>query len=66
MKKDIFVSQDRPGFIVNRSFIPYLNEAIFALYEGVGTKEDIDNGIKGSLRYPMGPLELADFVGLDT
>ncbi len=54
------------GFIVNRCFIPYLNEAIFALYEGIGTKEDIDKGMKDSLNYPMGPLELADFVGLDT
>lgn len=66
MQKDIIISEDRPGFIINRCLVPYLNEAIFALYEGVGTREDIDSGIKGSLRHPMGPLELADFIGLDT
>lgn len=66
MNKTIVESSDAPGFIVNRCFIPFLNEAIFALYEGVASKEDIDAAMKGSLAHPMGPLELADFVGLDT
>ena len=49
-------SKDAPGFIINRIFIPYLNEAIFALYEGIATKEDIDKGVKFGLNVPMGPL----------
>ncbi len=60
------LAQDYPGFIMNRVLAPMLNEAIFALYEGVGTAEDIDQGVKLGLRHPMGPLELADFIGLDT
>jgi len=64
--KTIAVSQDYPGFIVNRILVPMLNEAIFALYEGVATAEDIDRGIQLGLRHPMGPLALADFIGLDT
>lgn len=60
------LSQDFPGFIVNRILMPMINEAVFALYEGVGTKEDIDQGMKLGTNHPMGPLELADFIGLDT
>jgi 3-hydroxybutyryl-CoA dehydrogenase len=57
---------DRPGFIVNRLLVPYLLDAIRALEEGVGTREDIDAGMKLGCGYPMGPFELLDFVGLDT
>jgi 3-hydroxybutyryl-CoA dehydrogenase len=64
--KTMAVAQDYPGFIVNRVLVPMLNEAIFALYEGVASAEDIDRGVKLGLRHPMGPLELADFIGLDT
>ncbi len=59
-------SKDAPGFIVNRILIPMLNEACFALQEGLGTPEDIDTGIKLGLNHPMGPLALADLIGLDT
>jgi len=55
-----------PGFIVNRILMPYLNEACFALYEGIGTVEDIDQAMKLGTNVPMGPLTLADFIGLDT
>ncbi|WP_183267556.1 3-hydroxybutyryl-CoA dehydrogenase [Acidocella aromatica] len=58
--------QDAPGFIVNRLLCPMLNEAIFALAEGVGSVKDIDAAMKLGAAHPMGPLELADFVGLDT
>lgn len=58
--------QDSPGFAVNRILVPMLNDAIFALMEGVATKEDIDKGMKLACNHPMGPFELADFVGLDT
>jgi len=64
--KKMVTVQDSPGFIVNRCLIPFLNEAIYTLAEGVGTPQDIDNAIKLGLNHPMGPLELADFVGLDT
>lgn len=64
--KECIVSQDRPGFLVNRVLIPLLNEACFALEEGVGTKEDIDAGARLGLGHPLGPLELADLIGLDT
>jgi 3-hydroxybutyryl-CoA dehydrogenase len=64
--KSMAVAQDYPGFIVNRVLVPMLNEAIFALYEGVATAEDIDRGVQLGLRHPMGPLALADFIGLDT
>jgi 3-hydroxybutyryl-CoA dehydrogenase len=64
--KQSIVSQDRPGFLVNRILIPLLNEACFALEEGVGTKEDIDAGARLGLGHPLGPLELADLIGLDT
>jgi 3-hydroxybutyryl-CoA dehydrogenase len=57
---------DRPGFVVNRLLVPYLLDAIRTLEEGVGSKEDIDAGMKLGCGYPMGPLELLDFVGLDT
>jgi 3-hydroxybutyryl-CoA dehydrogenase len=66
LDKTMAVSQDYPGFILNRILTPMLNEAIFALYEGVATVEDIDRGVQLGLRHPMGPLALADFIGLDT
>jgi 3-hydroxybutyryl-CoA dehydrogenase len=66
MGKTTTTSKDAPGFLVNRILIPMLNEACFALQEGVGTPEDIDTGAKLGLNHPMGPLELADLIGLDT
>jgi 3-hydroxybutyryl-CoA dehydrogenase len=66
MGKDVIGANDVPGFIVNRMLIPFLNEACFALQEGLGTPEDIDRGAKYGLNHPMGPLELADLIGLDT
>jgi 3-hydroxybutyryl-CoA dehydrogenase len=59
-------SKDFPGFIVNRILIPMLNEACYALMEGLGTAEDIDTAMKLGTNQPMGPLQLADFIGLDT
>jgi len=59
-------SKDFPGFIANRVLMPLINEAIFALYEGIGTAEDIDTVMKLGMNHPMGPLTLADFIGLDT
>ena len=64
--KTPITSLDYPGFIVNRMFVPFINEAIHALMQGIGTREDIDQGAKLGLHHPMGPLELADYVGLDT
>ncbi len=64
--KTVAAAVDSPGFIVNRILCPMINEAIFALHEGVGTAEAIDAGMKLGASHPMGPLELADFVGLDT
>jgi 3-hydroxybutyryl-CoA dehydrogenase len=64
--KTTVTSKDSPGFIVNRILIPLLNEACFALQEGLATPEDIDTGVKLGLNHPMGPLTLADFIGLDT
>jgi 3-hydroxybutyryl-CoA dehydrogenase len=64
--KTVITSKDAPGFLVNRVLIPLLNEACFALEQGVGTAEDIDTGAKLGLNHPMGPLELADLIGLDT
>jgi len=64
--KTVITSKDQPGFLVNRMLIPFLNEACFALQEGLGTPEDIDTGAKLGLNHPMGPLELADLIGLDT
>jgi 3-hydroxybutyryl-CoA dehydrogenase len=63
--KQVIVSRDRPGFIVNRVLMPFLAESIRALEEGLGTAEDIDAGARVGLNHPMGPLELADFIGLD-
>ncbi len=63
--KQVIVSKDRPGFIVNRVLMPYLVEAMRACEEGLGTPEDIDTGVRLGLNHPMGPLELADFIGLD-
>ncbi len=64
--KTPILAPDRPGFIVNRLLVPYLLDAIRALECGVGTREDIDAGMKLGCGHPMGPLELLDFVGLDT
>ena len=66
MGKTTVLSRDVPGFIVNRVLMPMINEAVFALYEGIGTVEDIDAGMKLGTNQPMGPLTLADFIGLDT
>ncbi|GMN54495.1 hypothetical protein TIFTF001_023620 [Ficus carica] len=63
--KIVICSQDFSGFIVNRILMPMINEAFFTLYTGVATKEDIDTGMKLGTNHPMGPLELADFIGLD-
>jgi len=66
MGKTVVSSRDYPGFIVNRILIPMLNEAAYALMEGLGTAEDIDTAMKLGTNQPMGPLQLADFIGLDT
>lgn len=66
MGKTLVTAKDMPGFIVNRVLIPFLCEACFALQDGVGTVEDIDQGVKLGLNHPMGPFELADLIGLDT
>jgi 3-hydroxybutyryl-CoA dehydrogenase len=66
MGKTTVVAKDMPGFIVNRILIPMINEACFALHEGLGTAEDIDTAMKLGTNQPMGPLTLADFIGLDT
>jgi 3-hydroxybutyryl-CoA dehydrogenase len=63
--KQVIVSADRPGFIVNRILMPFLAEAMRAYAEGLGTADDIDAGARIGLNHPMGPLELADFIGLD-
>jgi 3-hydroxybutyryl-CoA dehydrogenase len=64
--KTVITSKDQPGFLVNRMLVPFLNEACFVLQEGLGTPDDIDTGAKLGLNHPMGPLELADLIGLDT
>ncbi len=64
--KTTAVSEDFPAFIVNRILLPMINEAVYTLYEGVGTVEAIDKAMKLGAHHPMGPLELADFIGLDT
>jgi 3-hydroxybutyryl-CoA dehydrogenase len=64
--KTIAVSEDFPAFIVNRILLPMINEAVYTLYEGVGTVEAIDKALRLGANHPMGPLELADFIGLDT
>lgn len=66
MGKVVVAAGDMPSFVVNRILCPMLNEAIFALQDGVGSVEDIDNGMKLGANHPMGPLQLADFIGLDT
>jgi 3-hydroxybutyryl-CoA dehydrogenase len=66
MGKTCVTSKDYPGFIVNRILIPMLNEAAYALMEGLGSAEDIDTAMKLGTNQPMGPLQLADFIGLDT
>ena len=63
--KQVIVSADRPGFIVNRILMPFLAESMRAFEEGLGTAGDIDTGARVGLNHPMGPLELADFIGLD-
>ncbi|MEM8688535.1 MAG: 3-hydroxybutyryl-CoA dehydrogenase [Pseudomonadota bacterium] len=66
MGKSIAVAEDFPAFIVNRILLPMINEAIYTLYEGVGSVKAIDKAMKLGANHPMGPLELADFIGLDT
>ncbi|MED5373412.1 MAG: 3-hydroxybutyryl-CoA dehydrogenase [Myxococcota bacterium] len=66
MGKTTVEGRDMPGFIVNRVLMPYINEAVYALYEGIGSVEDIDTAMKLGTNVPMGPLTLADFIGLDT
>jgi len=64
--KTVIEAKDSPGFIVNRMLVPFLNEACFVLAEGLGTPEEIDQGALLGLNHPIGPLALADLVGLDT
>ena len=59
-------SRDMPGFVVNRILMPMINEAVYALYEGMASEKDIDQAMKLGTNQPMGPLTLADFIGLDT
>ncbi len=66
LDKTIAVSEDFPAFMVNRILLPMINEAIYTLYEGVGNVESIDTAMRLGARHPMGPLQLADFIGLDT
>lgn len=66
LHKTAVTSQDRPGFIVNRILMPMINEAVFTLYEGVASAEEIDEAMKLGVAHPMGPLALADLIGLDT
>ncbi len=66
LDKTITVAEDFPAFIVNRILLPMINEAIYTLYEGVGTVDAIDTAMKLGANHPMGPLQLADFIGLDT
>jgi 3-hydroxybutyryl-CoA dehydrogenase len=64
--KTTAVSEDFPGFMVNRILLPMINEAIYTLYEGVGSVDSIDTAMRLGANHPMGPLQLADFIGLDT
>ncbi|PIO98362.1 3-hydroxybutyryl-CoA dehydrogenase [Pleomorphomonas carboxyditropha] len=64
--KTVAVSEDFPAFMVNRILLPMINEAIYTLYEGVGTVDSIDTAMRLGANHPMGPLQLADFIGLDT
>ena len=66
LDKTVTVAEDFPAFIVNRILLPMINEAIYTLYEGVGTVNAIDTAMKLGANHPMGPLQLADFIGLDT
>ena len=66
VKKTVTVSEDFPAFIVNRILLPMINEAVYTLYEGVGSVEAIDTAMRLGANHPMGPLQLADFIGLDT
>jgi len=66
MGKTTVLGRDMPGFIVNRVLMPYINEAVYALYEGIASEADIDTAMKLGTNVPMGPLTLADFIGLDT
>jgi 3-hydroxybutyryl-CoA dehydrogenase len=66
MGKTAIAAEDFPAFIVNRILLPMINEAVYTLYEGVGSVEAIDTAMKLGANHPMGPLELADFIGLDT
>ncbi|MXP26908.1 3-hydroxybutyryl-CoA dehydrogenase [Altererythrobacter indicus] len=64
--KEVVLSEDEPGFVVNRILLPMINEAIFVLGQGTANVADVDKGCRLGLNHPMGPLELADFIGLDT
>ena len=66
MGKTPVISEDFPAFIVNRILLPMINEAVYTLHEGIGSVKDIDTAMKLGANHPMGPLELADFIGLDT
>ncbi len=66
MGKTTVVTRDMPGFAINRILMPMINEAVYTLYEGIASAEDIDTGMKLGTNQPMGPLTLADFIGLDT
>ncbi|MCA9560526.1 MAG: 3-hydroxybutyryl-CoA dehydrogenase [Myxococcales bacterium] len=66
MGKTTIIARDMPGFAINRILMPMINEAVYALYEGIASAEDIDTGMKLGTNQPMGPLTLADFIGLDT
>jgi 3-hydroxybutyryl-CoA dehydrogenase len=66
LHKTYAVAEDFPAFIVNRILLPMINEAIYTLYEGVGSVDAIDRAMKLGANHPMGPLQLADFIGLDT
>ncbi len=66
LDKSVAVAEDFPAFIVNRVLLPMINEAVYTLYEGVGSVQAIDRAMKLGANHPMGPLELADFIGLDT
>ncbi len=65
-KSPVEVKKDSPGFITNRVYMPMFNEAVWTVYEGVATAEDVDQAMRDGFNFPMGPLQLGDFVGLDT
>lgn len=65
-KEPVIVRKDSPGFIVNRVLIPALNEAVFLLWEGVANRDDVDKAVRFGLNWPMGPLKVLDYIGLDT